>query len=131
MLVVDAPNWKRMASAARRRRAELGLLQKDMPLRTQPRIGIETIRRIEAGDQDNYRATTLAAYSVALDWPPEKLEEIARDETWGWSTAMPQVVRQIAERVGELEDRMLTQEEQVREILALLRGDASTGPGSR
>lgn len=69
------PDWKRMGAAARRRRGELGFRQVDV---AREGLSVETIRRIEAGDQATYRTSTLAAYASRLGWPPDALETIAR-----------------------------------------------------
>lgn len=99
-----------MGEEVKRRRGELRLGQKDLLARMDPPLGIETVRRVEAGDQRNYRLTTLAAVSVALDWPPDALERIAYGED-------PPAG---ASRLDNLEARLADVELKVDEILVLL-----------
>lgn len=106
-----APDWRRMAAAARRRRAELGLRQEDVRDRMDAPIGIETIRRVEAGDQGGYRLTTLAAISRALEWPADMLERIAHGDTPGTD---------VDDRLSGLEARTAALEERFQELLRLV-----------
>lgn len=75
------PNWRRMGQQAELRRAELGLTQDELieQMSEHQRIGIETLRRVEAGDQQSYRSTTLAALSIALGWEADRLWHIAHN----------------------------------------------------
>lgn len=101
-----------MGTAAKRRRAELGLTQAELLDRMEPPLGIETLRRVEAGDQPNYRLTTLAAVSRALGWPANALEQIAHGENPPADELDPRRLDQIEERLNRLEgsvDALLAQ----------------------
>lgn len=102
-----------MADAARQRRAELGWRQDDVVANVPPdrAISIETVRRIEAGDQGSYRPNTLAAYSLAVNWPATRLWDIAHGRK-----ASTDALTRLEERVGALE-------ETVDSILAALESD--------
>lgn len=104
-----------MGDAAKRRRAALGLRQGDVIERMDPPVGIETLRRVEAGDQPNYRLTTLAAVARALDWPTDALERIAHGED------PPEDVD--SARLDELDARLSRVEDRLVEILALLEAE--------
>lgn len=102
-----------MGAAVKRRRAELGLRQGDVIERMDPPVGIETLRRVEAGDQPNYRLTTLAAVARALDWQADVLERIAHGEDPPDDEVDPS-------RLEEIDLRLTRLEGQVDELLARL-----------
>ncbi len=76
----DEFNWARVSEAVRERRAELHWTQEDVKAaleRHGKKTNIETYRRLERGEKSYYRLTTLASISIALDWPPATLYDIA------------------------------------------------------
>jgi transcriptional regulator with XRE-family HTH domain len=105
-----------MGSAVKRRRAALGLRQGDVIERMDPPVGIETLRRVEAGDQPNYRLTTLAAVARALNWPADMLERIAHGDDPPDEEIDPARLDELDARLSRVEDRLV-------EILALLEGE--------
>lgn len=115
-MATKKPNWARMADAARNRRAELGWRQDDVVDHADPDhgISIDTVRRVEAGDQISYRRQTLAAYSKAVAWPPSALWDIAHGADPPGATA---------DELAEFRRRLDAIEAQVDEILRALRED--------
>ncbi len=97
------PDWLKMAEAVRNRRGELGLTQDEVVERMDPPIGIQTYRRVEAGDQPNYRPTTLAAVARALDWPSDMLTRLATGRS-GKATAAH--LTEIDRRLDSLEEAL-------------------------
>lgn len=76
-----SPNWKAAAEAAAARRAELGITREELIERMgDAAIGAEALRRFEANLQPSYRRATLAAISIALDWPSGELWAIAHGD---------------------------------------------------
>lgn len=108
-----------MGEAARNRRAELGWTQDDVVANADPDhgISIETVRRVEAGDQGSYRRQTLAAYSKAVGWMASALWDVAH------GAAPPGYG---ANELDEIRSRLDSVEKQVDQILAALEeGDES------
>lgn len=93
------PDWRRMGEAARQRRAILGLTQQELVGQIDPPLNIDTVVKVEGGKRPNYRLTTLAAISRALDWPSDALWRIAQGE----DVFGPEREAAIEERVTRLE----------------------------
>lgn len=62
-------DWQRLARYVRERRDELGLTQEEIATRGGPSTA--TLRLIETGTQDSYRAKSLRQLAEALRWTPE------------------------------------------------------------
>lgn len=60
------PDWTRLGVAVRRRRERLGLTQQEVAAKGGPSTA--TMRQIEGGLTDGYRAKTLYQLDEALDW---------------------------------------------------------------
>lgn len=68
----DGARW--LAQAVRRRRAAMHLSQEDFA--TRARIGVQTVRMIEKGQQAGYQPRTLAAIDQALGWRLGSAEDV-------------------------------------------------------
>lgn len=100
-----------MGQAAKLRRGALGLTQEELieKMPEHQRIGIETLRRVEAGSRSTYHPGTLAAVSVALDWPADALWNEAHGEENAGA---------VHARLDEIDTRLSRVEETVDELLA-------------
>lgn len=96
--------WVEIGAVLRSRRVELGLTQ----LQLAARAGVSevTVRILETGRRENYRAANLRAIAGAVDWPSDAFERLAAglpavdpdaDETSGGRDGT------ISERVARLE----------------------------
>jgi transcriptional regulator with XRE-family HTH domain len=102
-----------MAETAKLRRAELGLTQEQLIERMPEdrRIGVETLRRVEAGDQEGYRPGTLTLLSIALEQEPR----------WLWDIAHGAASPELAKRVDDLDVRLSHLEESVDSLLGQVK----------
>ncbi len=95
-------DWWTVAEAIRARRSTLGLTQQD--LATASRLGIQTIRNIEAGRSGDRRGATLHAIENALKWPHGVIQELGRSERSAVPPEIEARLRMVEDAVTTLTD---------------------------
>lgn len=124
-----------MATAVRRRRAELGLQQNE--LADLASVDVSTLRNIERSRRDSYDPVTLAKVSRALGWEPDGIgrlfagdEPTEREEMRRADAGLLEATRHLTaleSRVSGIERRLDRLDELVDRLLREARGQEPRG----